>query len=43
MNTDKVGAYDIEKGAPWGLARISHRKRLGLSTFNKYVYPGRRR
>ncbi len=40
MNTDKVGAYDIEKGAPWGLARISHRKRLGLSTFNKYVYQG---
>ena len=40
MHTSKVGAYDIEKGAPWGLARISHRKRLGLSTFNKYVYQG---
>lgn len=39
-NKAKVGAKDIEKGAPWGLARISHRKRLGLSTFNKYVYQG---
>lgn len=38
MNVGKVGPYDIEKGAPWGLARISHRKRLGLSTFNKYLY-----
>lgn len=40
MSTAKLGAYDIEKGAPWGLARISHRKRLGLSTFNKYAYQG---
>ncbi|WFD28553.1 cerevisin [Malassezia nana] len=27
-----------EEGAPWGLARISHRNSLNLSTFNKYVY-----
>lgn len=27
-----------EDGAPWGLARISHRKSLSLGTFNKYVY-----
>lgn len=27
-----------EKGAPWGLARISHRKSLSLGTFNQYVY-----
>jgi cerevisin len=27
-----------EKGAPWGLARISHRKALGFSTFNQYLY-----
>ncbi|KAL4400467.1 proteinase B [Malassezia pachydermatis] len=27
-----------EVGAPWGLARISHRDSLHLSTFNKYVY-----
>jgi len=29
---------DIEKGAPWGLARISHRKSLSFGTFNKYEY-----
>ena len=27
-----------QKGAPWGLARISHRPRLTLGTFNKYIY-----
>ena len=29
---------DLEKNAPWGLARISHRKSLSFSTFNKYLY-----
>lgn len=36
-----MGDYDgpaTESGAPWGLARISHRKKLGFSTFNKYLY-----
>jgi len=33
-----VYASDIEKGAPWGLARISHRKSLSFGTFNKYEY-----
>jgi cerevisin len=28
----------IEKGAPWGLARISHRDGLSFGTFNKYLY-----
>ncbi|CAE7221910.1 unnamed protein product [Rhizoctonia solani] len=28
----------IQTGAPWGLARISHRKKLGLSTLTQYVY-----
>jgi cerevisin len=27
-----------EKDAPWGLARISHRKSLGFGNFNKYLY-----
>ncbi|OCF58808.1 cerevisin [Kwoniella mangroviensis CBS 10435] len=27
-----------EKGAPWGLARISHRNELKLSTFTEYHY-----
>ncbi|PWZ00015.1 putative PRB1-protease B, vacuolar [Testicularia cyperi] len=40
FHTKKIDQYDVEKGAPWGLARISHRKRLGLSTFNKYLYNG---
>ncbi|KAL0955628.1 hypothetical protein HGRIS_001861 [Hohenbuehelia grisea] len=30
--------HTIQKGAPWGLARISHRKRLTFSTFTKYEY-----
>ncbi|KAJ1833926.1 proteinase B [Coemansia sp. RSA 2711] len=31
-------ALDTQKNAPWGLARISHRKPLGFGTFNKYVH-----
>ena len=27
-----------ERDAPWGLARISHRKSLSFGTFNKYLY-----
>ncbi|UNI13601.1 Cerevisin [Purpureocillium takamizusanense] len=27
-----------EKQAPWGLARVSHRKTLNFGTFNKYLY-----
>ncbi|GAA6036862.1 hypothetical protein JCM8097_006319 [Rhodosporidiobolus ruineniae] len=33
-----VWASDIEKGAPWGLARISHRNTLSFGTFNRYEY-----
>lgn len=29
---------DVEYGAPWGLARISHRDRLRFGTFNVYPY-----
>lgn len=29
---------DTEYGAPWGLARISHRNRLRFGTFNVYPY-----
>ncbi|OJJ48395.1 hypothetical protein ASPZODRAFT_130419 [Penicilliopsis zonata CBS 506.65] len=28
----------VENGAPWGLARISHRDSLSFGTFNKYLY-----
>jgi len=27
-----------EKSAPWGLARISHQKRLNFGNFNKYIH-----
>lgn len=30
--------HEIEKNAPWGLARISHRDSLSFGTFNKYLY-----
>ncbi|KAH7366588.1 peptidase S8/S53 domain-containing protein [Pyrenochaeta sp. MPI-SDFR-AT-0127] len=30
--------YEIEKNAPWGLARISHRDSLSFGTWNKYLY-----
>lgn len=29
---------EIERNAPWGLARISHRSTLSFGTFNKYLY-----
>lgn len=28
----------VEKNAPWGLARISHRDALNFGSFNKYLY-----
>ncbi|CAG8493440.1 9768_t:CDS:2 [Paraglomus occultum] len=28
----------VQKNAPWGLARISHRERLVRDTYNKYLY-----
>ena len=34
----KSDSPDLEKNAPWGLARISHRDSLGFGTFNKYLY-----
>ncbi|KAI9684832.1 MAG: serine protease [Trizodia sp. TS-e1964] len=30
--------YETQRGAPWGLARISHRDRLSFSTLNKYLF-----
>ncbi|EPS37858.1 hypothetical protein H072_8474 [Dactylellina haptotyla CBS 200.50] len=32
--------HETEKGAPWGLARISHRDRLNFGSFNRYEYTG---
>ncbi|KAJ7905903.1 peptidase S8/S53 domain-containing protein [Mycena leptocephala] len=38
-----LGSLDIatQKGAPWGLARISHRDKLSLNTYGKYHYDPR--
>lgn len=33
-----VHAYSEETDAPWGLARVSHREKLNLGSFNKYLY-----
>ncbi|KDR75523.1 hypothetical protein GALMADRAFT_140166 [Galerina marginata CBS 339.88] len=33
-----VRTQDIQKSAPWGLARVSHRSKLTLGTFTKYLY-----
>ncbi|KAI5295364.1 serine protease [Ascosphaera atra] len=33
-----VEATSLERNAPWGLARISHRDALTFGTFNKYLY-----
>ncbi|KAF5375547.1 hypothetical protein D9615_009135 [Tricholomella constricta] len=33
-----VRTMAVQKSAPWGLARISHRPRLTFSTFTKYEY-----
>ncbi|CUM65037.1 uncharacterized protein PRCAT00002656001 [Priceomyces carsonii] len=30
--------FNIQKGAPWGLARVSHRQPLSLNSFNQYLY-----
>ncbi|KAH9485672.1 Subtilisin-like serine protease [Psilocybe cubensis] len=33
-----VRTQEVQKGAPWGLARISHRPKLTFGTFTKYLY-----
>lgn len=33
-----VRTMEVQKSAPWGLARISHRPKLSFSTFTKYEY-----
>ncbi|EJD08081.1 uncharacterized protein FOMMEDRAFT_101509 [Fomitiporia mediterranea MF3/22] len=33
-----VHALETQKGAPWGLARISHQNKLNFSTFQRYEY-----
>ncbi|KAL1887873.1 proteinase B [Sporothrix stenoceras] len=38
IEVTKSCSPETEKGAPWGLARVSHRKSLNFGTFNKYLY-----
>ncbi|CAI5760389.1 unnamed protein product [Candida verbasci] len=30
--------FNIEKGSPWGLARVSHRQPLSLASYEEYLY-----
>lgn len=36
--SENAPGVTTELGAPWGLARLSHRETLHLSTFTKYIY-----
>ncbi|KAF8132084.1 peptidase S8/S53 domain-containing protein [Boletus edulis] len=36
--TDIDPEFNTQKGAPWGLARVSHRGKLTFSTFTSYIY-----
>jgi cerevisin len=38
LGSSDNGPGELEKNAPWGLARISHRDSLSFSTYNKYLY-----
>ncbi|KAI5297163.1 hypothetical protein KEM56_005037, partial [Ascosphaera pollenicola] len=37
-DSSPVSSASLEKNAPWGLARISHRDSLTFGTFNKYLF-----
>lgn len=34
----RANEFEVQKGAPWGLARVSHRQPLSLSSFNEYLH-----
>ncbi|KAI0753438.1 peptidase S8/S53 domain-containing protein [Daedaleopsis nitida] len=43
LEVERYGEFETQKhatqnGAPWGLARVSHRSKLTFSTFTKYEY-----
>ncbi|KAF8841753.1 hypothetical protein BDN67DRAFT_966852 [Paxillus ammoniavirescens] len=38
VRTMEIEALKSQKGAPWGLARISHRSRLTFGTFSRYEF-----
>ncbi|KAK0196065.1 peptidase S8/S53 domain-containing protein [Armillaria mellea] len=38
LEIETVDGSSVQRGAPWGLARISHRPRLTFGTFTRYEY-----
>lgn len=34
----EASEFEVQKGAPWGLARVSHRQPLSLNSFNQYLF-----
>lgn len=38
LKSNETDDPELEKNAPWGLARISHREGLTFSNFNRYYY-----
>lgn len=34
----QANEFAVQNGAPWGLARVSHRDSLNLGSFNKYLF-----
>ncbi|EIN06598.1 hypothetical protein PUNSTDRAFT_121757 [Punctularia strigosozonata HHB-11173 SS5] len=38
QDVPSLASHATQKNAPWGLARVSHRKRLSLGTFSKYEF-----
>ncbi|PBK61282.1 hypothetical protein ARMSODRAFT_965068 [Armillaria solidipes] len=38
LEIETVDELSVQRGAPWGLARISHRPRLTFGTFTRYEY-----
>lgn len=34
----RANEFEVQKGAPWGLARVSHRQPLSLNSFNQYLH-----
>lgn len=37
-STVYASEFEVQKGAPWGLARVSHRQPLSLNSFNQYLF-----
>lgn len=38
LNDDGMHAQNVERGAPWGLVRVSHREEVTFKNFGQYLY-----